>query len=173
MRRRGFATTAEALAAEEIARGDSTPPAGSVAGERVLPVAAYWRTNVTVRPIGLLREVSHSAAHRVIDTLGPLLALAPVRRRPVTYMTSWKGFIAQLQCQTTGAVPPGLCRCRVAGDDLSVEADPVERRVKGSGVVVETAQCQRLRSAEQHCTSTVTLGGDLAVGADRGAARLW
>ena len=48
--------------------------------DRVLLVAAYWRTNLTMRQIGPLFGVSHSAAHRVIDTLGPLLALAPVRR---------------------------------------------------------------------------------------------
>ncbi|MFF0123370.1 transposase family protein [Micromonospora arida] len=51
--------------------------------DRVLLVAAYWRTNLTMRQIGPLFGVSHSAAHRVIDTLGPLLALAPVRKRPV------------------------------------------------------------------------------------------
>jgi len=51
--------------------------------DRVLLVAVYWRTNLTMRQIGPLFGVSHSAAHRVIDTLGPLLALAPVRRRPV------------------------------------------------------------------------------------------
>src|SRR4051812_26963119 len=50
--------------------------------DRVLLVAVYWRTKLTMRQIGPLFGVSHSAAHRVIDTLGPLLALAPVRRRP-------------------------------------------------------------------------------------------
>ncbi|MGS2620213.1 helix-turn-helix domain-containing protein, partial [Micromonospora sp. LZ34] len=50
--------------------------------DRVLLVAAYWRTNLTMRQLGLLFGVSHSAAHRVIDSLGRLLALAPVRRRP-------------------------------------------------------------------------------------------
>jgi hypothetical protein len=51
--------------------------------DRVLLVAAYWRTNLTMRQIGPLFGISHSAAHRVIDTLGPLLALAPaVRRSP-------------------------------------------------------------------------------------------
>jgi hypothetical protein len=45
-------------------------------------VAVYWRTNLTVRQIGPLFGVSHSAAHRVIDILGPLLALAPARRQP-------------------------------------------------------------------------------------------
>src|SRR5690242_13796416 len=49
--------------------------------DRVLLVAVYWRTNLTMRQIGPLFGVSHSAAHRVIDTLGPLLALAPVRRQ--------------------------------------------------------------------------------------------
>jgi hypothetical protein len=51
--------------------------------DRVLLVAAYWRTNLTMRQIGPLFGISHSAAHRVIDTLGPLLALTPVRRRRI------------------------------------------------------------------------------------------
>lgn len=51
--------------------------------DRVLLVATYWRINLTMRKIGPLFGVSHSAAHRVIDTLGPLLALAPVRRRRI------------------------------------------------------------------------------------------
>ncbi len=55
--------------------------------DRVLLVAVYWRTNLTMRQIGPLFGVSHSAAHRVIDTLGPLLALAPVRRRRVDQVT--------------------------------------------------------------------------------------
>lgn len=50
--------------------------------DRVLLVVVYWRTNLTMRQIGPLFGVSHSAARRVIDTLGPLLALAPVRHRP-------------------------------------------------------------------------------------------
>ncbi|MEV4665425.1 transposase family protein [Micromonospora echinofusca] len=55
--------------------------------DRVLLVAAYWRTNLTTRQIGPLFGVSHSAAHRVIDTVGPLLALAPGRRRRVDQIT--------------------------------------------------------------------------------------
>lgn len=51
--------------------------------DRVLLVATYWRTNLTMRQIGPLFGVSHSAAHRVLDSLGPLLALAPVRRRRI------------------------------------------------------------------------------------------
>jgi hypothetical protein len=55
--------------------------------DRVLLVATYWRTNLTMRQIGPLFGVSHSAAHRIIDTLGPLLALAPVRKRRVDQVT--------------------------------------------------------------------------------------
>lgn len=51
--------------------------------DRVLLVTTYWWTNLTMRQIGLLFGVSHSAGHRVIDTIGPLLALAPVRKRRV------------------------------------------------------------------------------------------
>lgn len=49
--------------------------------DRVLLVAVYWRTNLTMRQIGPLFGISHAAAHRMIDSLGPLLALAPVRKR--------------------------------------------------------------------------------------------
>jgi hypothetical protein len=51
--------------------------------DRVLLVATYWRTNLTIRQVGPLFGVSHAAAHRVIDTMGPLLALAPVRKRRI------------------------------------------------------------------------------------------
>jgi hypothetical protein len=36
-----------------------------------------------MRQIGPLFGVSHAAAHRVIDKVGPLLALAPVRKRRI------------------------------------------------------------------------------------------
>ncbi|MEU3955387.1 transposase [Streptomyces achromogenes] len=48
--------------------------------DRVLLVAAYWRTNLTLRQLGPLFGVSKSAADRIIDHLGPLLALRPRRR---------------------------------------------------------------------------------------------
>jgi hypothetical protein len=51
--------------------------------DRVLLVATYWRTNLTMRQLGPLFGVSHSAAHRVIDSIGPWLALAPVRKRRI------------------------------------------------------------------------------------------
>lgn len=51
--------------------------------DRVRLVAIYWRTNLTMRQIGAVFGVAHSSAHRVIDPIGPLLALAPVRKRRV------------------------------------------------------------------------------------------
>lgn len=48
--------------------------------DRVLLIAVYYRTNLTLRQVALLFGVSKSAAHRVVDHLAPLLALAPVTR---------------------------------------------------------------------------------------------
>ncbi|TWD11708.1 DDE superfamily endonuclease [Streptomyces sp. T12] len=46
----------------------------------MLLVAAYWRTNLTLRQLAPLFGVSKSAADRIIDHLGPLLAFHPRRR---------------------------------------------------------------------------------------------
>ncbi|GGV45176.1 hypothetical protein GCM10010182_82000 [Actinomadura cremea] len=46
--------------------------------DRVVLIAVYYRTNLTLRQVALLFGVSKSAAHRVVDHLAPLLALAPV-----------------------------------------------------------------------------------------------
>src|SRR3954464_9693667 len=67
---------------EAIADGRPGRPWALDLADRVLLVAVYWRTNLTMRQLGPLFGISHSAVHRVLDTLGPLLALAPVRRRP-------------------------------------------------------------------------------------------
>ncbi|MEV5787616.1 transposase [Streptomyces sp. NPDC052287] len=48
--------------------------------DRVLLVATYWRTNLTMRQLALLFGVSKSAADRVIDDFGPRLALHPRQR---------------------------------------------------------------------------------------------
>lgn len=48
--------------------------------DRVLLVAAYWRTNLTLRQLALLFGVSKSAADRIIDHLGPSLALQQRKR---------------------------------------------------------------------------------------------
>ncbi len=71
--------------------------------DRVLLVAVYWRTNLTMRQVGPLFGVSHSAAHRVIDTLGPLLALAPVRRRRVDQVSIVDGTLVPTRDHTMAA----------------------------------------------------------------------
>ncbi|WP_406467794.1 transposase [Streptomyces sp. NBC_01594] len=48
--------------------------------DRVLLVAAYWRTNLTMRQLAPLFGVSKSAADRIIDHLGPMLAPQPRKR---------------------------------------------------------------------------------------------
>jgi hypothetical protein len=48
--------------------------------DRALLVAAYWRTNLTMQQLAPLFGVSKSAADRIIDHLGPMLALQPRKR---------------------------------------------------------------------------------------------
>ncbi|MDX3099043.1 transposase [Streptomyces sp. ME19-03-3] len=48
--------------------------------DRVLLVAAYWRTNLTLRQLAPLFGVSKSAADRIVDHTGPLLALKQRQR---------------------------------------------------------------------------------------------
>ena len=48
--------------------------------DRVLLVAAYWRTNLTLRQLASLFGVSKSAADRIIDNLAPSLALQQRKR---------------------------------------------------------------------------------------------
>jgi hypothetical protein len=48
--------------------------------DRVLLVTAYWRTNLTLRQLAPLFGVSKSAADRIVDHLGPLLALRQRKR---------------------------------------------------------------------------------------------
>ncbi|MFC9955984.1 transposase [Streptomyces nigra] len=43
--------------------------------DRVLLVAAYWRSNLTLRQLAPLFGISKSAAGRIVSQLGPLLAL--------------------------------------------------------------------------------------------------
>jgi DNA-binding MarR family transcriptional regulator len=44
---------------------------------RILLVATYWRTNLTMRQIARLFGISKSAADRIIDHLGSVLAMQP------------------------------------------------------------------------------------------------
>ncbi len=48
--------------------------------DRVLLVAAYWRTDLPLRRLAPLFGISKSAADRIVDHLGPRLALQPRAR---------------------------------------------------------------------------------------------
>lgn len=49
--------------------------------DRVLLVATYYRTNLTMRQVAPLFGIKQAAVHRIIDRLGPHLALTLVNRR--------------------------------------------------------------------------------------------
>jgi hypothetical protein len=49
--------------------------------DRVLLVATYYRTNLTMRQLAPLFGVKTAAVHRIIDRLNSYLTLAPARRR--------------------------------------------------------------------------------------------
>jgi hypothetical protein len=63
--------------ADPVSRGR---PWGLPLEDRFLLVAAYWRTNLTLRQLAPLFGISKSAADRIIAHLGPLLALRPRTR---------------------------------------------------------------------------------------------
>lgn len=61
--------------------------------ERVLMVAVYYRTNLTMRQLGPLFAVSAATVHRVVAEIGPYLALEPVagRDREPSRFTNGRG----------------------------------------------------------------------------------
>lgn len=69
-----------AVKRESAAEPRTGRPWGLSLEDRILLVAAYWRTNLTMRQLAPLFGISKSAADRIIDRIGPLLAL-PHRRR--------------------------------------------------------------------------------------------
>ncbi|MGW5458516.1 transposase [Streptomyces sp. NPDC003996] len=75
-----FGTLITALRKEEAAPIRKGRPWGLPLEDRVLLVITYWRTNLTLRQLAPLFGVSKSAAGRVIDHLGPTLALRQRRR---------------------------------------------------------------------------------------------
>ena len=74
---RGLVTTLRREGADAVRRGR---PWSLPLEDRVLLVATYWRTNLTLRQLAPLFGVSKSAADRIVDDLGPRLALKQRRR---------------------------------------------------------------------------------------------
>lgn len=77
---RQFAKLVRQLRAEGADPALKGRPWGLAFEDRVLLVAAYWRTNLTMRQIAALFGTSKSAADRIIDDLAPKLALRPRKR---------------------------------------------------------------------------------------------
>jgi hypothetical protein len=77
---RQFGTLVTALRREGADPVRKGRPWGLPLEDRVLLVTAYWRTNLPLRQLAPLFGVSKSAAARVIDNLGPSLALRQRRR---------------------------------------------------------------------------------------------
>ena len=67
-----------AAGVDEVRRGH---PWSLPLSDRILLVATYGRANLTMRQLAPLFGVSTSAAGRIVDHLGPLLALRPARCR--------------------------------------------------------------------------------------------
>jgi hypothetical protein len=69
-----------AVQRESAAEPRTGRPWGLSLEDRIFLVSTYWRTNLTMRQLALLFGISKSAADRIIDRIGPLLALPPRRR---------------------------------------------------------------------------------------------
>ncbi|SED86625.1 Transposase DDE domain-containing protein [Streptomyces sp. TLI_105] len=77
---RRFGKSVTTVRREGVADGHRGRPWSLPLEDRILLVVVYWRTNLTMRQIAPLPGVSESAADRIIDHLGPLLALQPRKR---------------------------------------------------------------------------------------------
>ncbi len=73
--------------------------------ERVLLVAVYYRTNLTMRQLAPLFGVSPATVCRVIQRLGPLLALEPARTPADAAERLWivDGTLVPVRDRTVGA----------------------------------------------------------------------
>lgn len=77
--------------------------------DRVLLVATYWRTNLTLRQLAPLFGISKSAADRIVGHLGPALALQPRRRFRKTTVLIVDGTLVPTRDRTVAGVsPPSL-----------------------------------------------------------------
>ncbi|MFE1207515.1 transposase [Streptomyces sp. NPDC058762] len=75
-----FGTLITALRVKEAACARKGRPWGLPLENRVLLVIAYWRTNLTLRQLAPLFGISKSSAARIVDHLGPALALRQRQR---------------------------------------------------------------------------------------------
>ncbi|QWA26582.1 transposase [Streptomyces sp. JCM17656] len=128
--------------------------------ERVLMVAVYYRTNLTMRQLGPLFGVSSSTVCRVIQKLGPLLALEPVARPADAADRLWivDGTLVPVRDRQVGASSRNYRFS--ANVQVIVDADTrlviaAARPVPGT---TADAHAWRASGLAQHCQGVTVLG---------------
>ncbi|QWA26578.1 transposase [Streptomyces sp. JCM17656] len=128
--------------------------------ERVLMVAVYYRTNLTMRQLGPLFGVSSSTVCRVIQKLGPLLALEPVARPADAADRLWivDGTLVPVRDRQVGASSRNYRFS--ANVQVIVDADTrlviaAARPVPGT---TADAHAWRASGLAQHCQGMTVLG---------------
>ncbi|MEU5771504.1 transposase family protein [Streptomyces asoensis] len=129
--------------------------------ERVLLVAVYYRTNLTMRQLDPLFGVSSSTACRVIQRLGPLLALESVSRPADAADRLWivDGTLVPVRDRHVGSSP----RNYRFSANLQVIVDADTRLVIAAAHPVPgttaDAHAWRASGLAKHCQGVTVLGG--------------
>lgn len=128
--------------------------------ERVLLVAVYYRTNLTMRQLAPLFGVSPATVCRVIQKLGPLLALEPVQPRVEGVERLWivDGTLIPVRDRTVAASSRNYRFS--ANVQVIIDADTrlvvaTARPAPGNRA---DAQVWRSSGLAEHCQDAVVLG---------------
>ncbi|MEW2426361.1 transposase family protein [Streptomyces nigra] len=128
--------------------------------ERVLIVAVYYRTNLTMRQLGPLFGVSSSTVCRVIQRLGPLLAVEPVSRTGEAAERLWivDGTLVPVRDRKVGSSSRNYRFS--ANVQVIVDADTrlviaAARPVQGT---MADAHAWRASGLAEHCQGVTVLG---------------
>ncbi|MCM2424791.1 transposase family protein [Streptomyces sp. RKAG337] len=129
-------------------------------GERVLLVAVYYRTNLTMRQLAPLFGVSPATVCRVIQRLGPQLALEPIARRDEAVDRLWivDGTLIPVRDRTVAASSRNYRFS--ANVQVIIDADTrlvvaAARPVPGNRA---DARVWRESGLSAHCTGVTVLG---------------
>lgn len=128
--------------------------------ERVLIVAVYYRTNLTMRQLGPLFGVSSSTVCRVIQRLGPLLVLEPLSRPTDAADRLWivDGTLVPVRDRTIGASSRNYRFS--ANVQVIVDADTRLMIAAARPTLCTTADAHAWRASvlAEHCQDVTVLG---------------
>ncbi|MFD9444722.1 transposase family protein [Streptomyces sp. NPDC060006] len=128
--------------------------------ERVLLVAVYYRTNLTMRQLGPLFGVSSSAVCRVIQRLGLLLAIEPASRSADAADRLWivDGTLVPVRDRTVGASSRNYRFS--ANVQVIVDADTrlVIAAARPAPGTTADAHAWRASGLAEHCHDVTVLG---------------